>query len=1071
MTKHFLRSNIVGIIAGTLGLVAIVGCGDDGGPGLVDDVATEHDPDDAGSSNTQHHTSTDGGPTGDSSTLEDAGAGADDPTRDDTPTTEDQDAGNVVFPPIEDSGTPGPLTLAFNEVMPKNDGAWIDETGETDDWIEIVNASDQSLKLTAFTIEDSSGERVAMPDMTLEPRQGVVLWADNQLDQGKLHLPFKLDSDADSLVLRSADGRVVDRAEWEALEPNQALARFPDATGDWAVCRYATPRHKNGKQCQPPNPPTVDPTYEFQDFSFPKPFPAPAGSLVLTELGLRPAKGSAFVEIMNRSDSSLNLDDYTLRISHQGPGETWPDTSSGTAIALPADTNLRAGERISVEVSSDALETLEADAAFEGVVTLFDTDGNAVERMDFMRWPEGATFTRLPDADGIFRFCKDSTPGKANECDPVLSRDVGDRVRHIDTPGDFSALSDGDTQLGMESVKFILDMEAGGVVHLLGSKRWPLHYTFIREQIYLEPELDRCDPDQGNEFYQGWVDFSRKEYFVSEGRRFLLGTLTKHGGSGLQAVEYAQGDAIVGEQMKTGFFAAVTHTDNPTEWVLHPADSEQADRALEVDGELPIVDPNAPYEGLTYQPLTEGVAYGTLKFVPADQLKSVALGPDVVLVTDDVPNDIPFVGGLITEAFQTPLAHVNVLSQNRGTPNAALKDARTVLQEYLDKLVKVEVQGVELKVEPADPAEAQAFWDSQVPDGPALSPRLDTSVRGVQPLTEHGLSSLPAIGAKAAQLAELGKVDMARAGCSTATVPIPVPEGAFAIPLVHYLEHFEASGAKDMLAEFEQNDDFVKDPVARAQFLEQVQEAILTYPVDKSLLDDVTAAIKERFGETRLRFRSSSNTEDLPGFNGAGLYTSKGLDVDTDGKGVDDSIRTVWASLWNPRAYDERHFSRIENAKVAMGVLVQPAFPSEEANGVAVSRDVLDPGRGDIYYINAQVGEAAVTNPAPAVTTEEMVYQWGRSPLIMYQSHSSLLSALTNPPATVLTEAETTELACTLGAIHEWFEPLLNPDGENPWFAMEVEYKFIGSDRHLMIKQTRPFIFPNLVSFGDCREL
>ena len=48
----------------------------------------------------------------------------------------------------------------------------------------------------------------------------------------------------------------------------------------------------------------------------------------------------------------------------------------------------------------------------------------------------------------------------------------------------------------------------------------------------------------------------------------------------------------------------------------------------------------------------------------------------MIVLTDDVPNDIPFVGGLITEAFQTPLAHVNVLSQNRGTPNAALLNAR-----------------------------------------------------------------------------------------------------------------------------------------------------------------------------------------------------------------------------------------------------------------------------------------------------------------------------------------------------------------------------------------------------------
>ena len=47
-----------------------------------------------------------------------------------------------------------------------------------------------------------------------------------------------------------------------------------------------------------------------------------------------------------------------------------------------------------------------------------------------------------------------------------------------------------------------------------------------------------------------------------------------------------------------------------------------------------------------------------------------------MLITDDVPNDVPLVGGLITEAFQTPLSHVSVLSRNRGTPNMALRDAR-----------------------------------------------------------------------------------------------------------------------------------------------------------------------------------------------------------------------------------------------------------------------------------------------------------------------------------------------------------------------------------------------------------
>src|SRR5690606_12304158 len=120
--------------------------------------------------------------------------------------------------------------------------------------------------------------------------------------------------------------------------------------------------------------------------------------------------------------------------------------------------------------------------------------------------------------------------------------------------------------------------------------------------------------------------------------------------------------------------------------------------------------------------------------------------------------------------------------------------------------------------------------------------------------------------------------------------------------------------------------------------------------------------IGERWGNDRTRLRSSSNTEDLPNFTGAGLYTSVAVHLDEPGE-IEAGIREVWASLWNSRAYDERRFAGIDPTNIAMAVLVHPAYRSEEANGVAVTRNVLDLSRGDVYYFNVQVGEAAVTNP------------------------------------------------------------------------------------------------------------
>jgi hypothetical protein len=143
---------------------------------------------------------------------------------------------------------------------------------------------------------------------------------------------------------------------------------------------------------------------------------------------------------------------------------------------------------------------------------------------------------------------------------------------------------------------------------------------------------------------------------------------------------------------------------------------------------------------------------------------------------------------------------------------------------------------------------------------------------------------------------------------------------------------------------------------------------------------------------------------------------------------------------------------------------------SERANGVGVSRNLLEPVRGDQYYINAQLGEASVTNPAPAVSTEQLIYQWYRQPPVLYQSESSLLGALPEPPAGVLSETEVVRVACALQAVHDHLRPLLDPENQNTSLAMEIEFKLMGEERQLVVKQARPHSFGDAEIIRDCRE-
>ena len=53
--------------------------------------------------------------------------------------------------------------LRVNEVMTANDGAWVDEAGETDDFIELINTTDASIALGDYSVGDKPGKATRLP--------------------------------------------------------------------------------------------------------------------------------------------------------------------------------------------------------------------------------------------------------------------------------------------------------------------------------------------------------------------------------------------------------------------------------------------------------------------------------------------------------------------------------------------------------------------------------------------------------------------------------------------------------------------------------------------------------------------------------------------------------------------------------------------------------------------------------------------------------------------------------------------------------------------------------------------
>ena len=184
----------------------------------------------------------------------------------------------------------------------------------------------------------------------------------------------------------------------------------------------------------------------------------------------------------------------------------------------------------------------------------------------------------------------------------------------------------------------------------------------------------------------------------------------------------------------------------------------------------------------------------------------------------------------------------------------------------------------------------------------------------------------------------------------------------------------------------------------------------------------------------------------MAGWSGAGLYDSKTQHPD-EGH-ISKSVKQVFASLWNFRAFEEREFYRIDHFTAAMGLLVHTNFSNEIANGVAVTFDPFYQSEST-YYLNAQVGEDLVTNPSDLSIPEEVLVSTERD------GDSVIMRPSNRVPSggRVISLAHIAELKSLLSEIDRRFRSLYRSD----YTGMEIEFK-ITEDDEVAIKQARPWV-------------
>ena len=461
------------------------------------------------------------------------------------------------------------------------------------------------------------------------------------------------------------------------------------------------------------------------------------------------------------------------------------------------------------------------------------------------------------------------------------------------------------------------------------------------------------------------------------------------------------------------------------------------EKALYDAAEFPVYFEDDLYANIGYLPLNQAASFGRLRVLEPDERPTVR---DIV-ICKTLPNEMPRVAGVITGVQQTPLSHVNLRAIQDKVPNAFIAEAwkSERIAPLIGKYVYYEVNADGFEIREATLKEVEThFADLRPPK--AQKPERDLSVTKILSLDDIKFADSARFGVKTANMATLRTF-----GFPEGTVP-----NGFGIPFYFYDEFMKHNGFYEILENLLEDPTFQRGQDIKVAGLKKFQAEIKKGEMPVWMMDALSE-LQSAFPEgTSLRCRSSTNNEDLPGFSGAGLYDS--YTHHPDEGHLSKSIKQVFASLWNFRAFEARDFYRIDHFATAMGVLVHPNFANELANGVAVTDDAVYQTIGN-YYLNTQVGEDLVTNPEEQSIPEEILLDWWDSNNYRVVTTSNR----TTDSERILTDAYLRELSGYLGMIHNKFSQLYGPVGRTKDFAMEIEFKITNAGK-LSIKQARPWV-------------
>src|SRR5258707_11672524 len=451
---------------------------------------------------------------------------------------------------------------------------------------------------------------------------------------------------------------------------------------------------------------------------------------------------------------------------------------------------------------------------------------------------------------------------------PVALMEGQRSLRAIHSRAEFDSLAvvyDANTPYALPHVLFVIDRKDKNRIYYINTNLYKFHKDFVNG-TYLSLE-------RGQEFFEN--------NYLKPNRRFIMGTIAYQTPVRRWTFEFWEGDLIPPDQIKLA--SDIINQTFFTPVAYKPNSNRQDEASANIEG-LQRVSQTEISKNQEYQPLNVAKGLGRIHVIPKLD-EHVEIGFNEILVLDEVPVQLPPVAGIITTKPSTPLSHINLLAKGWGIPNVYIKNAQELFKQYNTWWVEFDARRDNYSIKPADLKALDEYQKRLKERLDVMKPRSDLSVRRLANLNEQRAASSIAYGAKSANLGEL----------IHARLPgVTVPPG-FTVPFFYYDQFLKENKLDDAIYQMLNDQKFVHDPAYRREYLAKMRERIQKGTISLQLREAVLRRLHAQLPGKGGFARSSTNSEDLPNFSGAGLYSTV-PNARTDEQ-IIEALKTVWASV------------------------------------------------------------------------------------------------------------------------------------------------------------------------------